>query len=333
MGMNDKSYKFALGKSLLKLAKEGKTFISLDDLAIPFTDFTLDHIEHSPKQGGNAKPPGKFLNACRDFLEDRVGKEVLLEEAVRNLKIKKSVIQKFHHLAHSRSDVPKTFFEDSRQSQNGLVLKDELFSIINSNQENNLNCELEGRWRLVETSWKLNLSYNLIIPFRYDEENKLLYYLDLDKKRSNITSAREALNGYQKGRCFYCFKLISVLPGNNNTADVDHFLPHHLKFNKAIDYLKRVNIDGVWNLVLSCKSCNRGKNGKFGFIPNIRYLERLNKRNNYLIYSHDPLAKVLMSQTGKTSLKRGKFLNKTWGEAKNLIINEWKASDELPNKF
>ncbi len=35
-GQNSMSYKFALGKTLLELAGRGQTFVSLEDLAVPY---------------------------------------------------------------------------------------------------------------------------------------------------------------------------------------------------------------------------------------------------------------------------------------------------------
>ena len=116
----------------------------------------------------------------------------------------------------------------------------------------------------------------------------------------------------------------SVLTNQDDTADVDHFLPHLLKsLSEEIQ-----NLDGVWNLVLACKDCNRGSGGKFGFVPEMKYLRRLNTRNEFLISSHDPLGNVIASQTGETERAREKFLNSNWDKAKNLLIHTWKAPDE-----
>jgi 5-methylcytosine-specific restriction endonuclease McrA len=85
------------------------------------------------------------------------------------------------------------------------------------------------------------------------------------------------LNGYQKGKCFYCFSDISVAD-DDSCADVDHFFPHVLK---QAQY--PFPVDRVWNLVLSCRDCNRGVRGKSARVPAIRLLERLHKRNEFLI--------------------------------------------------
>ncbi|MAF37909.1 MAG: hypothetical protein CL696_03340 [Chloroflexi bacterium] len=46
----------------------------------------------------------------------------------------------------------------------------------------------------------------------------------------------------------------SIKSGNEDLAYVDHFLPHVLKEGREIR-----NLDGVWNPVLACQTCNRSK--------------------------------------------------------------------------
>ena len=81
-----------------------------------------------------------------------------------------------------------------------------------------------------------------------------------------MTSSRDALNGYQKGKCFYCPNEIQIEQGHENSCDVDHFFPHILK-NYGV-----YEVDQIWNLVLTCKECNRGTGGKFEKIPDILHL-------------------------------------------------------------
>ncbi len=57
-----------------------------------------------------------------------------------------------------------------------------------------------------------------------------------------MTSCRDALNGYQKGKCFYCSSEISVQAGHEDLCDVDHFFPHTLgRFLLGDD----VNLNGM----------------------------------------------------------------------------------------
>ena len=169
----------------------------------------------------------------------------------------------------------------------------------------NLQEETEARWRLVESAWENRLSRNLMLV-EYENESETLIGVN-SLRRTSVTSARPALNGYQKGRCFYCFKEISVESVSDELADVDHFFPHMLKqcdVNKPID--------GVANLVLACRDCNRGERGKFDRLPSVALLERLYNRNEYLINSHHPLRETLIAQTGNTATNRQSYLQEAY---------------------
>jgi len=71
----------------------------------------------------------------------------------------------------------------------------------------------------VEKAWEMKISQNLI---EYDHDDKVLF-LKRSDRRVDVTSCRDALNGYQKGKCFYSFADISIEPRSENLADVDHF--------------------------------------------------------------------------------------------------------------
>ncbi|MGF6808449.1 hypothetical protein OKW30_003575 [Paraburkholderia sp. Clong3] len=88
---------------------------------------------------------------------------------------------------------------------------------------------------------------------------------------------------------------------------MDHFFPHRLKQANL-----GVNLDGVWNLVLACPTCNRGLKGKFDRIPSLPLLERLHQRNEYLVGGHHPLRETLMQQTGMLPSNRAAFLNRLY---------------------
>jgi hypothetical protein len=125
-----------------------------------------------------------------------------------------------------------------------------------------------------------------------------------------LTSARDALNGYQKGRCFYCYRPIGITSGAVDLADVDHFIPHVLQRLGFVD-----GLDQVWNLVLACSECNRGVKGKFDAVPSMTYLDRLFTRNEYLISSHHPLRETPMNQTGVTTEQRHAYFQSVYDVA------------------
>lgn len=149
---------------------------------------------------------------------------------------------------------------------------------------------------------------------------------DKERRRQSVSSARDALNGYQKGHCFYCFGAIDLT--GDNPPDVDHFFPHVLKFGPLGD-----QVDGVWNLTLACRSCNRGTGGKFARIPSLGLLGRLHQRNEYLIMSHHPLRETLIGQTGKTVEARTSFLSHAHDEACRTLVHTWQPEPQGPDPF
>jgi len=178
----------------------------------------------------------------------------------------------------------------------------------------------------VETSWELGIGRNLI-GIDYDAETEQLFSVDRFMRRKAVISSRSVLNGYQKGKCFYCSINIMQDAGAADT-DVDHFFPHALKQAGL-----GASVDGIWNLVLSCTACNRGVKGKFARIPSIRLLERPHKRNEFLISSHHPLQETLMAQTGVDVVSRIAFLNGFHDRAVANFIHTWQSEEKCASLF
>ena len=294
-GRNTASYKFALAKALYDIQPANKNFIMLDELAVPFAKHLCERIKEHPKQ--ITRDQSTFLDYLRSFNEGKISNEEMIKQPMRygfN-----NVIDAFHNV-HGQ-EVGTRFFIDERKTKGGIELTDSFFLLGEQFQYVNLQEETESRWRLVESAWENNISKNLMLV-EYESKSETLLGVN-SLRRVSITSARPALNGYQKGRCFYCFKDISVESGSNELADVDHFFPHMLKLCDS-----GKPIDGVANLVLACRDCNRGEQGKFERLPSIPLLERLYNRNEYLITSHHPLRETLIAQTGESTTKRQSYL-------------------------
>ena len=318
-GQNQASYKFALGRALLGLADEGKTFVSLEELAEPYALSIVEHIGRADRQG--TSPSSTFLEACRGYVRGEINKDELLARTVRYGF--SAVLDAFHTVNHE--EIPVRFFTDERKSSKGVNLTDELLAFEGTLQHGNLDREVEGRWRLVETAWSLGVSPSLLVA-RYDPLLGEIYVESAAARRVDVTSCRDALNGYQKGKCFYCSSEIGVEPGREGLCDVDHFFPHAL-----VRVLPEgsANLNGVWNLVLSCRACNRGGEGKAARIPVGRYRERLYRRNEYLIGSHHPLRETLMAQTGPTPRARRRFLQGMYDFALGHLVWRWEPPQEL----
>ena len=320
-GRNVASYKFALAKSLLELSQQDKTVITLDELSDPFSRHLCEHIANSPKQATSGT--SQFLDACKNFNAGTISKEELLDVTAKKGFI--NVIDAFHNV--NNGELPVRFYEKDYQPRNKkIILTDEIYKLAEMENSENFIHETEARWNLVETAWDIGVSRNLL-SVSYNEEKKM-FFVDDKFRRRDITSARDALNGYQKGKCFYCFDSISVEEKSGDLCDVDHFFPHTLQ-----PFMPDINLDGVWNLVLACKDCNRGENGKFAKVPDIKYLARLFKRNEFLISSHHPLRETLIAQTGQSIDERRDFLKRVDYAAVNILIHRWKTNPKAEEVF
>lgn len=313
-GQNSASYKFALAESLLQLNPISGQLVKLEDLAPVFAKAIAEHISHSPKQGTN---PGKFLQSVQSY-NTNGNLDALVRATVAGGF--QNVIDAFHNIGSS--SVLHKFFFDERKVNKGIRITDEFSKLSEGLQITNIAQEVNSRWRLVETAWNLGIAANHLVV-QHDHELGEIFTFDSAKRRKAVTSSRGALNGYQKGRCFYCNANLHLLGEDFNT-DVDHFFPHKLKQSNL-----HLNLDGVWNLVLSCQSCNRGVSGKFDRIPSLRLLERLHTRNEFLIGSHHPLRETLINQTGNALDKRVEFLSKIYQEVQLNPLLAWEPEHEI----
>ena len=332
------SDKFGVVQSLIDISLERKSdLITLDDLALPYALHLAEHLKHSPKQ--STAKTSQFIQACQGYNEGNIDEDRLIQ--ITKKEGFKYVLDAFHVVNTKAITerfydvVNEEFFIDERKFNKGIRLTDNLFKLfyVYDNSAKDLNQETESRWNLVEKAWELNINKNLI-AVEFDQETKELFTHDTKHHRTNITTSRGALNGYQKSRCFYCFKEISISSVDDLLADVDHFFPHLLKPQVATAGCCRpVNVDGVWNLVLSCPECNRGENGKFAQVPSLELLERLHTRNEYLIGSHHPLRETLIMQTGNTERDRKYFLDKSYRFSKINLIHVWQPKAQGTSIF
>lgn len=312
-GRNTASYKFALASSLLHFGSKQNEEIKSQDIASIFSQHICDHLKVNDKQAVSTS--NSYLDKCREYNAGTLDKDNLINATLSDGF--RYVFDAFHNIPGG--NLPVTFYSRAPGKNGVVTLHNDFFKLIENTNPTDFLKENEARWSLVETAWKLNLGENLI-SLNYDNETQMI--MEPDKlRRRNITSARDALNGYQKGHCFYCFSNISITSGDERLADVDHFLPHVL--GKT---LSEINLDGVWNLVLACQHCNRGTAGKFEQIPTLELLERLHARNNFFIDSHHPLRETLMAQTGKKEKDRISFLQNVYNLSITKMINTWEPA-------
>lgn len=320
-GKNSATYKFAYAKALLSLVENETTEISLSELSRPFANSIVDHLKKSDKQGNSLS--SKFLNGCRSYIDKKIEEDELYAITEKYGFI--NVIDAFQNV--NGGVIPDSFYEKSfNGSTKKIIVSDNLLKLKTLFQYQNLEKEIDARWSLVEAAWKININPNLL-EVSYDEDSSLFFIENQFMRRIDITSVRDALNGYQKGKCFYSFQDISINREKSKICEVDHFFPH---VNKLQHSNAGTNINGVWNLVLADPSVNRHKRAR---IPEKRFLSRLHNRNEFYIESKHPLAETIINQTGNTMFKRIKFLEEQYNLALESSIQKWIPEIELFGTF
>jgi hypothetical protein len=318
-GRNVASYKFALARALVDVNAEGQELVSLESLALPFALQICEHLRTSDRQGTFQQ--SRFLDACRAFNRGDATEDELRARTVE-LGFN-NVIDAFHVV--DRTEIPERFFVDERQTAKGIRLTDNLRRLLETDDvSGELVHEVEARWRLVETAWALNLPRQLL-TVDYEPSGEMLL---VPRRRIEITRARDALNGYQKSHCFYCYRPITLRPGSPDVCNVDHVFAW-----STGPLVAGAPIDGVWNLVLACPACNSWHE-KSDRPPDLRYVERLERRNEYLIASSHPLRPTLIAQTGATPSARHHFLTRAYNEVTLSGARvPWTSPAEEPSAF
>jgi 5-methylcytosine-specific restriction endonuclease McrA len=138
-------------------------------------------------------------------------------------------------------------------------------------------------------SWGLGLGTRLVSFEVTPDQDAVDLYAPPRLRRGPITGVRDALSGYQDGRCAYCDTQFTDI-GTSRVA-VDHVLPFVLMSRGWQDG----DLHQVWNFVLACYECNSSKRDR---PPAATWMPWLVKRREYLIASHHPLRETLISQLG-----------------------------------
>ena len=155
-GRNVASYKFALGKSLLDLARAGQTQVTLEELARPYSRHLCEHLRQVDRQGTSAS--SQFLTACRKFNQGQLSEADLIGTTAKLGFV--NVIDAFHIVG--QGEVAHRFFTDDRKQGGGLTFTDEVLSLAAGAESPSLVAEVEARWRLVETAWDLGVTTSVL---------------------------------------------------------------------------------------------------------------------------------------------------------------------------
>ncbi len=273
-GRNVSTYKFALASTLLNL--NPKNQVAYEDLRDDFVRALLSHYKKNPHQYQSGE--NKLTKAFDKYNLDNNWSD-LLKIAEKN--IYNNVFDAFHNVGGGTIKKEHVLFEHL-PNEKKLVLTDNINALLEQqNLIEVLKNENESRWMIVEEAWKNDLSPNLLVYNITTDEFESVS----SRERTNLRSAVSILLPYQHGYCFYCKKKINTNSNSDDSdfPDVDHFIAHSY-FNRP--ELSHINPDGIWNLVIACKGCNRGAGGKFERLPAKSYQSEIIRRNVLFTEEH-----------------------------------------------
>ncbi len=262
------TYKFTLAKSLLDYCKE--TDENKPTYEIPYTYFASKFLKYywyqeykfRMKQDYLSKgkpnviqqinsvfgdnPPGDFSLLEKNDID--AAEQKILKAVFGSIRSKKSiVIPAFQNISVGQGAEERKVFYDYDNKSKKLYLRKEAFDFFKKNNSILSKAVLAEWAKFLE---KINHSLPRLVA-------KIDQY---DLKRGSLNTVR---NMYLKhtDHCFYCASKLE-----DDYIEVDHFIPWSYIFD-----------DAVWNLVLSCKDCNRKKSNS---LAEEEFHQALIKRNS-----------------------------------------------------
>ena len=175
-GRNVASYKFALANILWILLKNRQQRLTLKNYLNHFISL-MRTSKIAPKQITSSEK-NEFIETCRNFNLQKLSKTQLLD-VTKRLGFK-YVLDAFHVV--NGKELNKRFFNYNRKPRQ-IILTDAILELCSREAGSALMQETEARWRLVETSWSLGISNNLI---KADEDLNFLYSNDARRNRCNL---------------------------------------------------------------------------------------------------------------------------------------------------
>ena len=277
-GLNQATYKIALGKALLSLSAKGYNRVPWDILASEFFELYRTRLGVSdplPQQG----TPGRQTAIERIFATFQLRSDIDTAIGAVQADAFDDVIPRFHNLAGIESIQGKFYrFEVGR----ALELTDELHA-VREEQESALHAELDARWGLLEGAFLIAAGDQRLA------NDARVIYLSSAYKRRTLTGNVPFLQGYQGNTCFYCG--LEMLPGD---IDVDHVLPRQV-----------LHHDEIWNLVLAHRACNLQKQDR---LVGEHFILKVIARNENIMGSNHPWKKQISETLGASPAARAKKL-------------------------
>jgi 5-methylcytosine-specific restriction endonuclease McrA len=293
-GLNNATYKIALGKTLLLLAQQGETTVNWSTLSKTYLDEYRSRLANNPlPQQANPSRLTVMEQIVRSLVNERISYDEAIQQVAQQAF--NDVVPRFQTVGTNKQLVAGLFYDFLPGKQ--LVIHDSIFDVIQSGKDPLMD-ELEARWSLLEGAFTIRKESHVKNLQLTNDLRQI--YLSRGYTRQNITSNIPFLQGYQGATCFYCGE--PVLPGD---IHVDHVLPRQV-----------VHHDEIWNLVLAHKECNMSKSDR---LVGKHYIEKLIYRNENIMGSNHPWKQKIELTLGNSSLKRRRQMEQHYENVKSVL--------------
>ena len=298
-GLNQATYKIALGKTLISLANNNSTNITWDKLSFEFFNQYKERLSAADPMPQQSNPMRRtFMERAVMKLESGASD---LDETIDSVGANAfdDVIRRFHNLGGIVESQNKFYEYNFGKS---LILTDEFHKVV-ENEKQSLIDELDARWALLEGAFAIKSE-------NYELGNEILKtYISKGHERKNLTDNVPFLQGYQGNSCFYCGEIIPP----DAKVHVDHVLPRQV-----------INHDEIWNLVNAHEHCNLMKED---YLVGMHFIEKLMKRNENIIGSNHPWKNNIRKQLGANKKDRRSSILFHYENVKQVLGNNyWNGS-------
>jgi hypothetical protein len=293
-GLNQATYKIALGKTLIDLTNNGKSTLDWHELSKAFLDNYIARLNQSdmPQQSN----PSRQTTMERIVSGIKSG-QLSYQQAVSEVGVNafNDVIPRFQTIGTDKQLAAGKFYHYDFGKQ--IHIHDALFNILETSKHEIIQ-ELEARWSLLEGAFSLTHGECTLANSIRE------IYLEKATVRSNLTGNIPFLQGYQGNVCFYCGEGIEKA-----SIHVDHLIPRQV-----------IQHDEIWNLVISHDVCNLHKSDA---LVGKHYFEKLVARNENIMGSNHPWKQKIASALGSTSAARYNSMYRHYEHAKIILRSRY----------
>ena len=276
-GLNQASYKMALGKVLIDQTSMGEHEISWTQLSQGFLNAYIERIEQTgmPQQATSGR-----LTKMERIVSQFNLEQINYDQAINLVATEgfNDVVPRFQTIGTDKTLVGNAFYDIEFGKR--LIIKDALLEVATNKPTEYLD-EIDARWGLLEGAFSINQSTESVI---LSNDIRETYLRAGDGNRTNLTNNIPFLKGYQGNTCFYCGEEI------HGTPHVDHVMPRQV-----------ISHDQIWNLVLAHAECNLQKSDK---LIGPHFIEKLVFRNENIMGSNHPWKRKIANDLGTTKNKR-----------------------------